>query len=152
VSDWQVPGDKPSRILYQSVKKLLYKALAHRESQQIPAQCDVKDKQREIQSQQPLLQTISQPPFVPNLIADQFHAHHNYMGIPHQGIQHQGIQQQFYIPQQIPQEDILHQNQVPWFYDQNVLPLHSDHDLVFHAEYWSGMDPVKDFTLHGGTA
>jgi hypothetical protein len=164
VSDWKVPDDKASRILYQSVKKLLSKAVAHRDSQLMPLKPEGKDKQRETGSSpnNHMLQTSTQPSFVPNLLADQFHnahTHHGFMtGLPtHQGIQHQGLpQQQFYIPQQIGQEDMLghaHGHVQPWFYDPNtVLPLHSDHDLVFHPEYWSGLDPVKDYTLHGGPA
>lgn len=143
--EWEVPEDRASRILYQSVKKLLGKALTHRASQEDSGRVHIKTISEEKHPPEDPLYT-TQAPFVESMIGDQPHSQNVFAGAPEHGIQ------QFYAPQHLCQDEMAQQDHAQtWFFDHNVQPLHPDQDLVFNAEYWSGWDPVKDFSLHGGT-
>jgi len=142
--EWEVPEDRANRILYHSVKKLFSKARAHRAAQGIPAQVQIKS----IEGGQDVKgETIYSNPgsFDAAYMGNPFHVPSNYSTTPEHSIQ------QFFVPQHLSMDELSHQEQVqPWFFDPNVQPL-QDQNLIFNAEYWSGWDPVKDYSLHGGT-
>ena len=143
--EWEVPEDRASRILYQSVKRLLAKARAHRASQGDSTRVHIKTIPEEKHPPEDTLYT-SQVPFIDPMIGNHAHSQTIFAGALEHGIQ------QYYVPQNLsPDEMAQHDHVQAWFFDHNVQPLLPDEDLVFNAEYWNGWDPVKDFSLHGGT-
>ncbi len=183
--EWEIPEDKAGRILYQSIKKLLAKAQAHRASQaqsqsqsqtlqNISAQCESIQMNRQNQLDdldiKPLIAVTENEheplyptqPFDPMVFSHGFHAPPNFPSLP---VQNHGHPPQGYyvsLHHQLSAEEInqqqqdQHNQQQPqhmqpqqWYFDPNVQPL-QDQDLVFNAEYWSGWDPVKDYSMHGG--
>jgi hypothetical protein len=144
IGEWDIPEDRAGRILYQSVKKLLTKACAHQASQGIPTQ----DRIRTVQDKHPQRGHFlpTQASFANSIAGDYFPSQTTFASAPEHDAQ------QFYVPQHIPQDEMAHQAHIQtWFSDSNIQPLLPDQDLAFNAEYWNGWDPVKGYSIHGGT-
>jgi hypothetical protein len=206
--DWEIPEDRPSRILYQSVKKLLSKARARRASEsdatnsaqqsltpddhKVTVTSDSVYPAQTSLFEPPLLgHTQQNHPFHPHPLSHQQHQQQHLLPQPQQHPQphqqphpHSHSQQpphtqphvqphpqlhphptnflptpqhtiqQFYVPQHLthPETNDLQTQQpvVPWYFDPNAQAL-PEQELLFNTEYWSGWDPVKDYSLHGGT-
>jgi hypothetical protein len=140
--DWELPEDSPGKILSQSVKKLLSKAQAHRALQEgipVPIPIDTHTEEEKPPQSQPLFN--SQISYHPTIIED------NYPGSSHFIPVTDSTQQGFYMAPELTVEDM---SQPGWYYGSEMQGL--DHSgLTFHGQYWNGWDPIKDFSIHGGT-
>jgi hypothetical protein len=143
--DWEEPEDRAGRILSQSIKKMLAKAQAHKESQSNPIQADLRHP-GPVKSAQGEPFFATQGPFDPALLRHNYHSPTNFVNLEDHH------PPPFYIPQHVSPHNMGQQQPAAnWYFDSAAIqPLQEQEPMVFNTEYL-GWDMVRDDSMHRGT-
>ncbi len=132
---WDEPEDRVGRILSQSIKRLLTKAQAHRQTQTSPFHAHV-TQHGQPKSSRGASYFVSGGDFDPSLIGHNYHEPTNFMNMD----DHNPIP--FYMGQHVSPHDMGPQQPIAnWYFDSAAIqPLQEQEPIVFNTEDWKRWD------------
>jgi hypothetical protein len=140
---WDEPEDRAGRKLSQSIKRLLAKAQAHRQSQTNTSQADMPHLEQ-LKSPQSEPYFTAGGAFDQALLSHDFHSPTNFVNIE----DHHPAP--FYMGQHVSPHNLGSQQPVTnWYFDPTAIqPLQEQEPMVFNTEFWKEWDMVREDQMH----